>query len=54
MVQVLVEELKEFVDVLQVCSSIISEDSQIEVNSFQEEEKKIIIIGHGLGGHLAW
>lgn len=34
--QVLVEELKEFVDVL------------------QEEEKKIIIIGHGLGGHLAW
>ena len=51
MVQVLVEELKEFVDVLQVSSS---EDFQIEVNSFQEEEKKIIIIGHGLGGHLAW
>ena len=37
MVQVLVEELKEFVDVLQVSSS---EDFQIEVNSFFRRRKR--------------
>ena len=34
--EVVVEELKKFIDAL------------------QESERKIVLIGHGLGGHLAW
>eukprot|EP00090_Calanus_glacialis_P025823 TRINITY_DN40559_c0_g1_i1.p1 TRINITY_DN40559_c0_g1~~TRINITY_DN40559_c0_g1_i1.p1 ORF type:complete len:381 (-),score=94.52 TRINITY_DN40559_c0_g1_i1:60-1181(-) len=34
--EVIVEELKQFIDVL------------------QENDKKIVLVGHGLGGHIAW
>jgi len=34
--EVIVEELKQFIDVL------------------QENDKKIVLVGHGLGGHVAW
>ena len=34
--EVVVEELKKFIDVL------------------QENDRKIVLIGHGLGGHIAW
>ena len=46
--EVLVEELRQFVDVLQV--------RMVERTNpgVQESERKIILIGHGLGGHLAW